>query len=135
MKNIQVLPSMHQTERLWPTCVNTCNVCSLFMGITQFKGHSSHWDIHWLKKSQTPAKKILQFVMFFITQLLGLRKLSDRLGNSCNCFSQLDHNLRAEVFDNVAMNILYIFLVPQKLRHFLAVIVLTCSLKCQFHVT
>ena len=53
--------------------------------------------------------------MFFITQLLGLRKLSDRLGNSCNCFSQLDHNLRAEVFDNVAMNILYIFLVPQKL--------------------
>lgn len=53
--------------------------------------------------------------MLFVTQLLGLRKLSDRLGNSCNRFSQLDHNLRAEVFDNVAMKILYIFLVPQKL--------------------
>ena len=68
------------------------------------------------KKSQTPAKKMLQVVMFsfFITQLLGLRKLSDRLGNSCNRFSQLDHNLRVQVFDNVTMKILYVFLVPQK---------------------
>ena len=73
--------------------------------------------------------------MFFITQLLGLRKLSDRLDNSCKRFSQLNHNLRVEVFDNVTMKIIYIFFVPQKLRHFLAVIVLTCSLKCQLHVT
>ena len=70
MKNMQILLSMYQTERLWLSCVSICNVGSLFMGITQFKGHSSHWNINGLKNHKLQQKMILKFLMVLLLNYL-----------------------------------------------------------------